>query len=59
LYRFVLSNPHVDLALTAPRSEEELLENLAAIRQGPLSEEEMAFLRRFGDAVHTRQRWFM
>jgi aryl-alcohol dehydrogenase-like predicted oxidoreductase len=58
-YRFALSNPHVDVCLTAPRSAKELQENLAALRQGPLTEPEMSHLRRFGDAVHARQRWFM
>jgi aryl-alcohol dehydrogenase-like predicted oxidoreductase len=58
-YRFVLSNPHVDVCLTAPRSENQLVENLAAIRQGPLPEDEMAFMRGFGDVVHTNAGWFM
>lgn len=58
-YRFVLSNPHVDVCLTAPRSEREFAENLAAVRQGPLSEEEMEFLRSYGDAVHRAAGWFM
>lgn len=58
-YRFVLSNPHVDVCLTAPRSEKQLAENLAAVRQGPLPEDEMAFMRTFGDAVHRNAGWFM
>lgn len=58
-YRFVLSNPHVHVCLTAPRNEKELLENLAAARQGPLGEDEMEFMRRFGDVVHAKAGWFM
>jgi aryl-alcohol dehydrogenase-like predicted oxidoreductase len=58
-YRFVLSNPHVDVCLTAPRSERELLENLAAVRQGPLTEDEMTFMRTYGDVVHRTAGWFM
>ena len=58
-YRFVLSNPHVDVCLTAPRSEKQLVENLAAVRQGSLPEDEMSFLRAFGDAVHRNAGWFM
>jgi aryl-alcohol dehydrogenase-like predicted oxidoreductase len=58
-YRFVLSNPNVDVCLTAPRTMRELEENLAALRAGPLTEQEMEYMRRFGDAVHARQRWFM
>jgi aryl-alcohol dehydrogenase-like predicted oxidoreductase len=51
-YRFCLTSPHVDVVLTGPRSVGELRENLAAIEKGPLSDEEMAFLREFGRAVH-------
>jgi aryl-alcohol dehydrogenase-like predicted oxidoreductase len=58
-YRFVLSSPHVDVCLTAPRSLRELDQNLAALAEGPLDEGEMAFLLRFGDAVHARRRFFM
>jgi aryl-alcohol dehydrogenase-like predicted oxidoreductase len=55
-YRFVLSNPNVDVCLTAPRNLRQLEENLAAIREGPLPPEDMDFMRAFGDAVH---RYFM
>ncbi len=58
-YRFVLSNPHVHVALTAPRNERELRENISAVREGPLDEEEMNFMREFGDAVYNQQKWFM
>jgi aryl-alcohol dehydrogenase-like predicted oxidoreductase len=58
-YRFVLSNPHVDLALTAPTSIRQLEENLAEVAKGPLSDEEMAFMRDYGDAVHRARKWFM
>jgi aryl-alcohol dehydrogenase-like predicted oxidoreductase len=58
-YRFVLSNPNVHVCLTAPRSARELDENLAALRDGPLSETDLQFMRDFGDAVHKAQKWFM
>jgi len=58
-YRFVLSNPHVDVCLTAPSNLKHLEENLKAVRQGPLCQEEMQFMRTFGDAVHHRRKWFM
>jgi aryl-alcohol dehydrogenase-like predicted oxidoreductase len=58
-YRFVLGSPHVDVVLTAPRNRQQLVENLRAVRQGPLSEDEMALMRRFGDAVHRNRKWFM
>jgi aryl-alcohol dehydrogenase-like predicted oxidoreductase len=58
-YRFVLSNPHVHVCLTAPRNEKQLRENVAALRRGPLNEEEMHFMRQFGDAVYLNRKWFM
>lgn len=51
-YRFVLSSDHVDVCLTAPRNLKQLRENLDAVAQGPLSPDEMNFMRRFGDVVH-------
>lgn len=58
-YRFVLSNPKVHVCMTAPSNAKELKENLDSLRQGPLSREEMEFMRRFGDTVHEAQKWFM
>jgi aryl-alcohol dehydrogenase-like predicted oxidoreductase len=57
-YRFVLTNPHVDVVLTAPRSEKEFAANLEAVRCGPLDEEEMKWMRAFGDRVHATAGWF-
>ncbi|HQP35030.1 MAG TPA: aldo/keto reductase [Polyangiaceae bacterium] len=51
-YRFCLSSPHVDVALTGPASKEQLLENLEGVTKGALSAEEDAWMRRFGEAVH-------
>ncbi len=59
LYRFVLSNPHVDVCLTAPRSTRELEENVRALERGPLDAEEISRLRAFGDAVHAQRKWFL
>jgi aryl-alcohol dehydrogenase-like predicted oxidoreductase len=58
LYRFVLSNPHVDVCLAAPRNRKQLDEDLAALEAGPLSEEELALVKRFGDAVYAAGRAF-
>jgi aryl-alcohol dehydrogenase-like predicted oxidoreductase len=58
-YRFVLSNPHVHVCLQAPRNEKQLAENLAALRHGPLSAEEMEFMKKLGAAVYkTKERFF-
>ena len=58
-YRFVLSNPHVDVVLSAPTSRAQLAQNLAAIEKGPLAEEEMQLMREYGDIVHAHSGWFM
>jgi aryl-alcohol dehydrogenase-like predicted oxidoreductase len=51
-YRFCLTSPYVDVVLAGPRSAAELRENLAAVDMGPLSPDEMGFMREFGRAVH-------
>jgi len=52
-YRFCLSNPHVDLVLTGPKTRQQLQENLTELREkGPLSEEENGWIRDFGQIVH-------
>lgn len=58
-YRFVLSNPSVDVVLTAPKNRKEFEQNLAAVQEGPLSSDEMRLMREFGDAVYRRRKWFM
>lgn len=51
-YRFALSNPHVDLCLSGPATQEELSANLKALELGPLAPEEQAWMRAVGDHVH-------
>ncbi len=58
-YRFVLSNPAVDVALTAPTNARQLAQNLAEIEKGPLADDELAFMREYGDVVHAQRKWFM
>jgi aryl-alcohol dehydrogenase-like predicted oxidoreductase len=57
-YRFVLSNPHVHVCMTAPTNPRQLDENLSALQKGALSAEELELMRRFGDAVRSRRRLF-
>jgi len=52
LYRYVLSNPSIDMVLTAPQTMEQLEENLRTLEMGPVSEEERVWLERIGDHVH-------
>jgi aryl-alcohol dehydrogenase-like predicted oxidoreductase len=50
-YRFVLSNPRVDLCLAGPRDVTELGAALAAGRAAPMSPDEQAWMRRVGAHV--------
>ena len=51
-YRFVLTNPAVDVCLTGPSSAAQMDHALEALRQGPMSEEAMAWMRRVGRAIY-------
>jgi aryl-alcohol dehydrogenase-like predicted oxidoreductase len=53
-YRFVLSNPNVDVCMMGAKNIEQMRENLNAINLGPLSEEEMNRMRKIGDYVYGR-----
>jgi len=51
-YRFVLSNPAADVCMSGPRNVGQMRENLAVLDSCPMSEEELARMRRIGDFVH-------
>ena len=51
-YRFVLSNPAVDLVMSGPRTAGELEQNLRALELGPLSADEMTRVGKIGDWVY-------
>lgn len=51
-FRFCLSNPYVDVVVSAPKTAAEMRENIQALSRGPLSENEMTFMRALGKAVH-------
>lgn len=53
-YRFVLTNPAVNVCMTGPKNEEEMAEALATLDRGPLSPDEMAWMRRVGDAQRVK-----
>ena len=58
-YRFCLSNPHVDIVLTGPKTRQQLQENLSELRdKGPLSEEENSWIRNYGQIVHKKSSRF-
>ena len=53
-YRFCLSNPHVDVVLSGPSSQQQLNENLAELEKGPLSAEDVSWIRDVGRLVHSK-----
>jgi len=55
-YRFCLSSPHVSLTLTGPKDRAQLDQNLSALQQGPLTEEEDAWVREYGRQVKKRKK---
>ena len=55
-YRFVLSHPAVSACLFGPANEAEMLEALAALERGPMSQDELAWMARVGDAVRAHRR---
>ncbi len=55
-YRFVLANPHVDVVITAPSTAAQMAQNLKDVSKGPMSQEEMEWMRRIGDYVYGRIR---
>jgi predicted aldo/keto reductase-like oxidoreductase len=55
-YRFVLSEPRVDMCLTGPANAEQLREALRALEAGPLSPEEAEHVRRIGRHVRRCER---
>jgi predicted aldo/keto reductase-like oxidoreductase len=50
-YRYVLTRPEVDVCLTGPSNAAQMEEALEALRMGPMSEDELAWMRRVGRAV--------
>jgi aryl-alcohol dehydrogenase-like predicted oxidoreductase len=53
-YRFVMSNPAIDVCMTGPATEQHVVEAVQALERGPLNEEELAWMRRVGRAIHTK-----
>jgi aryl-alcohol dehydrogenase-like predicted oxidoreductase len=50
-YRFALSSPHVDLCIAGPKNTEELDEALLAHERGPMTDDELAWMKRVGAHV--------
>jgi len=54
-YRFVLSHPAVDVCMTGARTGEEMRQNLSVLEQGPMTDDELARMRRIGDYIYGRR----
>jgi aryl-alcohol dehydrogenase-like predicted oxidoreductase len=53
-YRFVLSQPAVDVCMTGPANPAQFNEALEALHRGPMAEDELAWMRRVGDAIYSK-----
>ena len=51
-YRFTLSDPHVHVAITGPKNDEEMAHALTILASAPMDAEEMARMREIGAHVH-------
>ena len=51
-YRFVLSNPSVDVCMMGARNLKQMQENLKTLDHGPMTEEELKRMRRIGDYIY-------
>ena len=54
-YRFVLSNPAVDVCMTGVRTVDQMRQNLTVLEQGPMTEEELIHMRHIGDHIYGRR----
>jgi hypothetical protein len=53
-YRFNLTNPAVDLCLMGPGSMADLTPTLETFEKGPMTAEEMVWMRRVGQAKYEK-----
>jgi len=57
-YRFVLSNPSVDICMMGAKNHEQMRENLSVLNSGPMTEEELNRMRKIGNYLHGRKSLF-
>jgi aryl-alcohol dehydrogenase-like predicted oxidoreductase len=55
-YRFVLTHPKVNIAMLGPRTTAELDEAMTALDKGPMTDDELDWMRRVGKAVRAGNR---
>ncbi|MCA9774818.1 MAG: hypothetical protein KC466_20525 [Myxococcales bacterium] len=51
-YRFCLTRPDVNLVFAGPKNGGEMREALETLKRGPMTEDELAWMRRVGDRIH-------
>ena len=51
-YRFVVTNPSVDICMMGARNLEQMRDNLKTLGLGPMSEDELNRMRNIGDYIH-------
>lgn len=51
-YRFALTDPHVDIAISGPSNDEQMQQALRALELGPMSADELLWMRRVGDGIY-------
>jgi predicted aldo/keto reductase-like oxidoreductase len=57
-YRFVLSHPAVDVCMTGPANPAQFQEALDAWERGPMQADELAWMRRVGEALYLKRSRF-
>ena len=55
-YRFVITNPNVDVCMCGPSNDDEMKEALRTLDLGPLDPEALQRMQRIGSHVHGRKR---
>ena len=51
-YRFVLSNPAVNVCMTGPATSDHADQAIRALDQAPMSDDELAWMRRVGQVIY-------
>lgn len=51
-YRFVMSNPSVNVCICGPKNHEEMAAALDALKKGAMGQDELQWMSVFGDIVH-------
>lgn len=51
-YRFVLSNPDVDVCMMGAKDREQMTENLTTLEKGPLNDDELVRIKKIGDHLY-------